>query len=103
MRSIEQVNTWQKWQVASGKWQVASGKWQVTSGKWQVASGKWQVTSDQGDLERPQRRAKLRRRLLAAGVGIGGGRILVPIYILLLEFPVKHAIPLASTTVLVFP
>ncbi|KAL9183556.1 hypothetical protein ACHAXT_004412 [Thalassiosira profunda] len=38
--------------------------------------------------------------LLAAGGGIGGGGILVPIYILLLEFPVKHAIPLASTTVL---
>ena len=37
--------------------------------------------------------------LLAAGGGIGGGGILVPIYILLLEFPVKHAIPLASTTV----
>jgi len=38
--------------------------------------------------------------LLAAGGGIGGGGILVPIYILVLEFPVKHAIPLASTTVL---
>ena len=31
---------------------------------------------------------------------IGGGGILVPIYILLLQFPVKHAIPLASITVL---
>ncbi|KAL7546045.1 hypothetical protein ACHAWF_009388 [Thalassiosira exigua] len=38
--------------------------------------------------------------LLAAGGGIGGGGLLVPIYILLLEFPVKHAISLASTTVL---
>lgn len=37
--------------------------------------------------------------LLASGGGIGGGGILVPIYILILEFPVKHAIPLASTTV----
>ena len=37
--------------------------------------------------------------LLAAGGGIGGGGILVPTYILLLDFPVKHAIPLASTTV----
>eukprot|EP00523_Entomoneis_sp_CCMP467_P018377 CAMPEP_0168814932 /NCGR_PEP_ID=MMETSP0726-20121227/5937_1 /TAXON_ID=265536 /ORGANISM="Amphiprora sp., Strain CCMP467" /LENGTH=472 /DNA_ID=CAMNT_0008867125 /DNA_START=118 /DNA_END=1533 /DNA_ORIENTATION=+ len=38
--------------------------------------------------------------VLAAGGGIGGGGILVPCYILLLEFPVKHAIPLASATVL---
>jgi uncharacterized membrane protein YfcA len=38
--------------------------------------------------------------LLAAGGGIGGGGILVPTYILLLDFPVKHAIPLASATVL---
>ena len=38
--------------------------------------------------------------LLAAGGGIGGGGILVPIYILILDFPVKHAIPLASSTVL---
>lgn len=30
---------------------------------------------------------------------LGGGGILVPIYILLLQFPVKHAIPLASITV----
>lgn len=37
--------------------------------------------------------------LLAAGGGIGGGGMLVPIYILLLQFPVKHAIPLASITV----
>jgi hypothetical protein len=38
--------------------------------------------------------------LLAAGGGIGGGGILVPIYILILNFPVKRAIPLASVTVL---
>eukprot|EP00567_Pseudictyota_dubia_P002219 CAMPEP_0197465758 /NCGR_PEP_ID=MMETSP1175-20131217/64696_1 /TAXON_ID=1003142 /ORGANISM="Triceratium dubium, Strain CCMP147" /LENGTH=569 /DNA_ID=CAMNT_0043001779 /DNA_START=1846 /DNA_END=3555 /DNA_ORIENTATION=- len=37
--------------------------------------------------------------LVAAGGGIGGGGILVPIYILLLRFPVKHAIPLANATV----
>jgi hypothetical protein len=38
--------------------------------------------------------------LLAAGGGIGGGGILVPIYILIVDFPVKNAIPLASITVL---
>ena len=38
--------------------------------------------------------------LLASGGGIGGGGILVPIYILILDFPVKNAIPLASITVL---
>jgi uncharacterized membrane protein YfcA len=38
--------------------------------------------------------------MLAAGGGIGGGGILVPIYILIFDFPVKHAIPLASVTVL---
>lgn len=38
--------------------------------------------------------------LLAAGGGIGGGGILVPVYILILDFPVKQAIPLASVTVL---
>lgn len=38
--------------------------------------------------------------MLAAGGGIGGGGILVPIYILILDFPVKHAIPLVSATVL---
>ena len=38
--------------------------------------------------------------ILAAGGGIGGGGILVPIYILVLGFPVKYAIPLASVTVL---
>lgn len=37
--------------------------------------------------------------VLAAGGGIGGGGMLVPIYTLLLQFPVKHAIPLASITV----
>jgi uncharacterized membrane protein YfcA len=37
--------------------------------------------------------------ILAAGAGIGGGGILVPIYILIFEFPLKHAIPLASVTV----
>jgi uncharacterized membrane protein YfcA len=37
--------------------------------------------------------------LLAAGGGIGGGGILVPTYILLLDLPVKHAISFASTTV----
>lgn len=38
--------------------------------------------------------------MLAAGSGIGGGGILVPIYILVLNFPIKHAIPLASVTIL---
>jgi uncharacterized membrane protein YfcA len=38
--------------------------------------------------------------LLAAGSGVGGGGMLVPTYILLLQYPVKHAISLASTTVL---
>ena len=38
--------------------------------------------------------------MIAAGGGIGGGGILVPVYILLLDFPVKHAIPLTSMTVL---
>ena len=38
--------------------------------------------------------------ILAAGAGIGGGGILVPMFILIFEFPVKHAIPLASVTVL---
>ena len=37
--------------------------------------------------------------MLAAGGGIGGGGILLPIYILIFGFPVKHAIPLASSTV----
>ena len=38
--------------------------------------------------------------ILAAGGGIGGGGMLVPIYILIFDFPVKHSIPLASVTVL---
>ena len=38
--------------------------------------------------------------ILAAGAGIGGGGILVPIFILIFEFPIKHSIPLASVTVL---
>jgi len=38
--------------------------------------------------------------VLAAGGGIGGGGILVPIYILVLNFPVKIAIPLSAVTVL---
>jgi len=37
--------------------------------------------------------------ILAAGGGIGGGGILMPIYILLLDFPVKRAIPLVNVTV----
>jgi uncharacterized membrane protein YfcA len=38
--------------------------------------------------------------LLAAGGGIGGGGILVPIYCLVLDFSPKHAIPLSNITVL---
>jgi uncharacterized membrane protein YfcA len=38
--------------------------------------------------------------LLAAGGGIGGGGILVPTYILVLQYPVKHAISFSSVTVL---
>ena len=34
-----------------------------------------------------------------AGGGIGGGGILVPIYILVMEFSPKHAIPLSNITV----
>jgi len=37
--------------------------------------------------------------MLAAGGGIGGGGILVPIYILVLQFPTKEAIPLSNVTV----
>jgi uncharacterized membrane protein YfcA len=37
--------------------------------------------------------------VLAAGGGIGGGGILVPTYILLMDFPAKNAIPLTSITV----
>lgn len=38
--------------------------------------------------------------LLAAGGGTGAGGILIPVYILFLGFPVKHAIALACVTVL---
>jgi hypothetical protein len=38
--------------------------------------------------------------LLAAGGGMGGGGIIVPIYILILDFPVKNVAALASITVL---
>ncbi|GKY96259.1 hypothetical protein MPSEU_000585600 [Mayamaea pseudoterrestris] len=38
--------------------------------------------------------------VIAAGGGIGGGGILVPVYTLVLQFPVKHAIPLTAMTVL---
>lgn len=37
--------------------------------------------------------------IIAGGGGIGGGGILVPIYILVLGFSPKHAIPLANVTV----
>ncbi|KAL7427389.1 hypothetical protein ACHAXH_002102 [Discostella pseudostelligera] len=37
--------------------------------------------------------------MLAAGGGIGGGGILVPVYTLVLHFPVKYAIPLSAVTV----
>jgi hypothetical protein len=37
--------------------------------------------------------------MVAAGGGIGGGGILVPIYILVMEFSPKHAIPLSNITV----
>lgn len=37
--------------------------------------------------------------VVAAGGGIGGGGMLVPIYILVLQFPTKHAIPLSNVTV----
>jgi len=33
--------------------------------------------------------------------GIGGGGLLVPIYIMILEFGPKYAIPLSSVTILV--
>jgi uncharacterized membrane protein YfcA len=38
--------------------------------------------------------------VVAAGGGIGGGGILVPIYILVMGFTPKHAIPLSNVTVL---
>ncbi len=37
--------------------------------------------------------------MIAAGGGIGGGGILVPIYILVMGFTPKHAIPLSNVTV----
>ncbi|CAM9255212.1 unnamed protein product [Chrysoparadoxa australica] len=37
--------------------------------------------------------------MIAAGGGIGGGGILVPVYILLLRFEPKHAIPLSNITI----
>ena len=37
--------------------------------------------------------------MVAAGGGIGGGGILVPIYILVMGFSPKNAIPLANVTV----
>ena len=37
--------------------------------------------------------------MVAAGGGIGGGGILVPIYILIMKFSPKHAIPLSNITV----
>ena len=36
--------------------------------------------------------------IIAAGGGIGGGGLLVPIYILILGFLPKHAIPLSNVT-----
>jgi uncharacterized membrane protein YfcA len=38
--------------------------------------------------------------MVAAGGGIGGGGILVPVYILVMGFTPKHAIPLSNVTVL---
>ena len=37
--------------------------------------------------------------MIAAGGGIGGGGVLVPIYILVMNFSAKHAIPLSNITV----
>ena len=37
--------------------------------------------------------------MIAAGGGIGGGGVLVPIYILIMKFSPKHAIPLSNVTV----
>ncbi len=38
--------------------------------------------------------------MIAAGGGIGGGGVLVPIYILVMDFSPKHAIPLSNITIL---
>ena len=37
--------------------------------------------------------------LVAAGGGIGGGGLLVPIFLLVMDFPVKHAVSLSNVTV----
>lgn len=37
--------------------------------------------------------------MIAAGGGIGGGGILVPLYILVMGFSPKHAIPLSNVTI----
>jgi Sulfite exporter TauE/SafE len=37
--------------------------------------------------------------LIAAGGGIGGGGLLVPIFLLVMDFPVKHAVSLSNVTV----
>jgi uncharacterized membrane protein YfcA len=37
--------------------------------------------------------------LLAAGGGIGGGGLLLPIFLLVMKFPVKHAVSLSNVTV----
>merc|ERR1711862_43278 len=38
--------------------------------------------------------------MIAAGGGVGGGGVLVPIFILVMRFKAKHAIPLSNITVL---
>jgi len=38
--------------------------------------------------------------MIAAGGGVGGGGVLVPIFILIMRFKAKHAIPLSNITVL---
>jgi uncharacterized membrane protein YfcA len=37
--------------------------------------------------------------MVAAGGGIGGGGVLVPIYILVLRFSTKHAIAISNITI----
>jgi len=39
--------------------------------------------------------------ILAAGEGMGGGVILVPLFILVLDLPLRRAIPLSNVTILV--